>query len=192
MSEDEVRCYSPFRLNRYRTSGSGSGAKKPMPELVEEPGGPYHDFWLLREDECSYAETSRYLGRRDAPVRLAADVLHYLEDALAWLPVVSPGRRTHRESQGLYFYGPNIINRGRGQAFSKLFHAWATILALGPDPLLLSAGIVWIAANEDAPEVAHVHRMQISRDQLVGDLRLLASWGSQVEAGEHYILHHGI
>lgn len=171
---------------------AGGSEELSLPDLIAEPGGPFHDFWLLRETECPYHETERYPGRTDAPIRLSCDLLEYIGDSLRWFPVTSPGRRTHRRSQGLYFYGPNIIDQEGGQRFSGIFGAWADLFSQGPDPLVLSTGFNFELNNEEQLVNPQQAWMRLDREWIVAELRILTDWGTLAAKGEQYILHLGI
>ena len=165
--------------------------------LIEEPSGPCHGFWLLREEECPYHEIRRCYGRTDTPIRIPYNILDYFSDSLLWVPVVVPdtrGRRPPTRRQGLYFYGPNIINQEGERGFSEICARWADLFTLGPDPLILTtSGLIYHAPSGEGDSLRYQsRRMRIDRERLVGVLRLLSEWGVQAESGEQYILHIGI
>ncbi|MFN3651743.1 MAG: hypothetical protein ACK47B_19380 [Armatimonadota bacterium] len=161
--------------------------------ILEEPRGPYHDFWLLREGEVPYAAYWDYLRRRDAPLRIADDVLRYFYDSLEWFPaLVQDRKRAPKPIQGLDLYGDTIVNHEGGALFAEVFAAWAQLFRLGPEEIILSAGWVYTRDEDGRRSDEETQKLLVRRDELVRDLELLAEWGRAAATGEFYILHLGI
>ena len=159
---------------------------------IIEPGGPYHNFWLLREEECPYHETDRYLGRTDAPIRIPDDLMNYIGSFFREVPVISPGHRKQIPSRGLHLYGPNIINREGARLFRQICENWAELFSQGPSPLYLNAGEVGTVGDEGIIINVRQRQMRIDREEIVATFHLFAEWGALAESGEKYILYHGV
>ncbi len=158
----------------------------------EEPRGPYHDFWLLREGERSYEDYWDLLGREDAPVRVPDATLMYFYDSLLWIPTADPAWRNSPPGYGLNLFGPTIINQRGGCTFAEVFRGWAHLLSQGPETLLLSAGRIYTVGENGQNEDPQQYRLTIPRDPLLRDLNLLADWGRLAVSGKFFILHLGV
>jgi len=157
----------------------------------EKPGGPYHDFWLFREQEREYGNYSDLLGRRDAPLRLSDDLMRYFYDTLAWVPTFNPANPSQVD-KGLNLYGPTIINRLGGEKFAVVLGGWCQLLRLGPEQIILSAGSMGIVGENGEIEDSGWHKMEVARDEILEQLNLLAEWGAFAATGEFFILHLGV
>lgn len=158
----------------------------------DKMGGPYHDFWLFREREREYENYGDLLGRRDAPVSLPDDLLRYFLDTLAWVPALSPDC-SPQVGGGLDLYGPpTIINHLGGEKFSDVLESWACLLRLGPEQITLSVGSTGIVGDDGELEDRGWLKLEVIRDEVVGQLKLLAEWGALAATGEFFILHLGI
>lgn len=157
----------------------------------EKAGGPYHDFWLLKEGEQTYEDYWGLLGRKDAPVRISDDLLRYFYDTLTWIPTLNPGRSL-QQGYGLCLYGPTIINHLGGQQFSDVARGWASLMDLGPEQLILSAGSMGVVGEDGELEDKGWRKLEVERAKIVQQLSLLADWGGLSATGNFYILHLGI
>lgn len=157
----------------------------------EKAAGPYHDFWLLKEAERDYQNYRDLLGRKDALVRVSDDLLRYFYDTLNWIPTLNPGRSL-QQGYGLNLYGPTIINSLGGQQFANVAQAWASLMKLGPEELVLSIGSMGIVDEKGELEDKGWCRLEVMREDIVHKLNLLAEWGILASTGDFYILHLGI
>ena len=162
------------------------------PTPIREALGPYHSFWLLREDECDYADYIPFAKRKDAPIRIADDMLGYVADTLAWVPTRNPNQREAPSWQGLDWHGPTIIEQSGGAIFAQICGGWANLLRCSPERLTLPAhgSFIMEPISDEAEWTSY--RFWTDRDAIVADLERLAEFGRQAATGEFYILHLGI
>ena len=152
--------------------------------------GPYHDFLLLSLDDYDFADYMALIGNPRA-IRIAYDVILYLNDTLRWIPTINPAMK-NEAIQGLCLYGPTVIHTDGAPVAKSLFGGWAEVFSQGPETLTLKGG--WTYLEGQPPETGHYKSLQVERDPLVSDLRRLESYASKVSksGGRHFILHLGI
>lgn len=166
-----------------------------MEERVEEPGGPYHHFWLLTEGEVSYRDYWPWVGRRDAPVHISYAVLAYFSETLEWVPTINPAARledgTCRSGHGMNLFGPTVINKDGGALFARICDGWARLFACGPERINLYMGLS-TDVDEHGNETTTLNKPCVPRDELIRDLETLADFGRKAAIGEFFILHLGV
>lgn len=167
----------------------------------EEPLGPYHSFWLLKESEYKYRDSHSFLPRRDAPLRLDDELLHVFLDTLAWIPTINPNRADQRAGNGLNWDGASIIHHEGGAILQKIFLSWVQLFRLGPELLRLHGfcGYEWpfeseehLLREDELPLLLSPTYLTIERDWLIEQLTQLADYGERVATGEYFLLHIGI
>jgi len=186
------------------------------------PHGPFHDFWLFREGERAHADYSDLLGRKDAPVRIADDILQHVLERLRMMPTENPVR-CGEPSHGLNVYGPTVIAVSGGGALQEIMSTWIAqfpesvenidfeyAAALhGVDPVdgeLISRrqgglpGDSWTAGADLAADLAEcaldgeafIEVVQVPRARFVEQIHTLAEFGRLAAGGTHFVLHLGI
>lgn len=147
-----------------------------------------HDFLLLDRTVSPPEEYNRHHHSPDA-LRLHDNLLHYMGDALSWIPTENPAKKGEN-GMGLYLWGVTVISQRGASKLHDVCNALAALFALGPETLNLRG---LYSFGEKSPESGAYDRLEVSRDELVGKLRTLAEWaGSVADKPQMYILHMGI
>ncbi|MBX3092826.1 MAG: hypothetical protein KF801_10020 [Cryobacterium sp.] len=133
-----------------------------------KPLGPWHEFWLLEEQEDYRA----FLDRRDAPVRLSDDLRSYVHDSIRWLQFSHPGSK-RASLRGLDVHGLSIIkDPDEGARLNRIFSAWAELFEQAPPEMELRGGVGM--ETYQGTERFVIEILLVDRDALVRDLRTLA------------------
>ncbi|MBS2013548.1 MAG: hypothetical protein JST00_11705 [Deltaproteobacteria bacterium] len=161
-------------------------------ERSEPCGGTLvHDFWLLREGEHDPRDYRAFAARRDAPLSISDDLVMHFGASLRWVPTACPALDL-AGGHGLNLYDATVI-RGEGAAkLERICTAWAQLFGEGPDVIELSHGGREVVGVDGQTEEHVIFVLEVRRDDLLRDLRHLASFASRAATGEHYILHCGI
>jgi len=186
------------------------------------PHGPFHDFWLFREGERTHADYSDLLGRKDAPVRIADDILQHVLERLRAMPTENPGRGGE-PGHGLNVYGPTVIAARGGGVLQEVMSTWIAqfpepvenvefeyaAASHGVDPVegeLISRhqgglpGDSWTAGVDLAADLAEcalhgeafIEVVRVPRAHFIEQVGTLAEFGRLAAAGTHFVLHLGI
>jgi hypothetical protein len=94
------------------------------PRRCRPPQGPFHDFWLFREGERAHADYGDLLGREDAPVRIADDILQHVLGYLRTMPTENPACSGGESGRGLNVYGPTVIAASGGDVLQEVMSTW--------------------------------------------------------------------
>lgn len=140
------------------------------------------------------------MPRKDAPVHIHDDLLHYVADTFSWIPTYNPAK-AEISGYGLNFYGPTIINQTGGDQFYRVCISWAQIFASRPERLRLRGPFQWqwpfdqeehVLREDQLHMLGHFERLEVDRDWLVQTLTTLADFGRQAATGKFFLLHLGI
>lgn len=159
--------------------------------------GPYHDFILLSRDDYDISDARSFILDHEAlkahpnALKIADDIILYLNDTLRWISTVIPGwkKKVH---QGLDLYGQTVIQTEGAPVAKAVFGGWADIFAQGPETLTLQGCWYWVEGS--LSETGNYETIRAERDSLVSDLRRLEDYASRVSksGGRYFILHWGI
>jgi hypothetical protein len=155
-----------------------------------------HDFMLLSCTEHPIEDWGAWHHNPDA-IKIQNDVLEYMADTLKWIPTYNPAKKCPH--QGLCWFGPTVILQPGAEIAAKIFSNWADLFRCGPEVLELTGQFGWQVENDPdmdgvLPNTATYEHLIFNRDELVANLRTLASYAARVQQtkGAHYILHMGI
>ena len=147
-----------------------------------------HDFVLLDRSKDSPESYGRHHHSSEA-LLLHDDLVHYMLDALSWIPTENPATGDGN-GMGLNLYGPTVITQRGARKLQEVCSALALLFASGPETLDLRGSYGWVG---DDPASGSYQRVSVARDELVGKLSKLASWGEAVvNSPSAYVLHLGI
>jgi hypothetical protein len=166
--------------------------RSPIPSRVPPSAALFHRFWLLRAEEVDPLDCREFVAHRDAPLRLSDDVIAHVNYSLRWVPTLNPGMAL-APGHGPNLYGGARIIRGDGAAkLAGICAAWLQLFEHAPEVVDLPGGVSTV--NGDDLEAAEyiVHVIEVRRDELLRDLRQLASFAEQAATDERYILHVGL
>ena len=148
-----------------------------------------HDFLLLDRSTDPVESYGHHIHSSEA-LLLHDDLIHYMLDALAWVPTENPATQGDGNGMGLNLYGPTVISQRGARKFQEVCSAMAMLFAAGPKTLKLRGLYSW---DGDDPASGGYERLSVGRDEVVGKRSNLASWtetaGSSPGA---YVLHLGI
>ncbi len=169
--------------------------RSPIPSRVERrppSAALLHDFWLLRAEEVDPLDCRQFVARRPAPLRISYDVISHLNYSLRWVSTLNPGMGL-APGHGLNLYGGATIIRGDGAAkLASICTAWAQLFVHAPEVVDLADGVSTVAGAEHETAEYIVHVIEVRRDDLLRDLKELASFAEQAAGAERYVLHVGL
>jgi hypothetical protein len=150
--------------------------------------GAFHDFVLLTDDGNRHEQYARHV-RDPSAVRVADDLLMYLNDTLRWVPTENPALADLPSGYGLNYYGPTSIAGEGARLFADLLTGWAELFACGPEILLLRGGCTMVEGDAQSHERV---QLRISRDTAVRALRSVAAMARQAAEPGFWLLHLGV
>lgn len=141
--------------------------------------GPWHEVWLLSQEERDPSRWRELLGRR-GPLRIPDALFMAMSDALRWVPVVNLGSSEGQWNLAQLAYGAARIEGEGARRLAKITAAWRDLLSVGPELLTVSG------------RGAGFDRLTGRRDEVVD---LLSRWSAAAQGASepmHYLLAFGV
>ena len=158
--------------------------------------GPYHDFWVFDETQKIPQDYWSLLGRKDAPVRIADDLLFEFAKTLPEFQTDIPSGNPQRPPQllklhpyqGLNWFGPTIVRESSALLLAEAALHWCETLDTEKETLTFPIKPWYPDRNATEP----ITLLEVSRSIFLSHFVSLAKLARQGSEPGFYLLHLGI
>ena len=153
-----------------------------------ELGGPYHDFWVLKEAAHPPQGYRSYAGRKDAPLRIEENLLYWLHPMLAHLPTELPWETPLKTHRGLHWFGPTVLRERNAELLARMAELWVDIYEADVSETVSLAIMPTFFGDAQEPQ----RQIQVPRELLLARLQSLTELARAGSQPGSYLLHLGI